>query len=171
MLLYRGGRLEWHFSSSPPHLPGATAREGHMAPVCVDGMTRKMGKLKAVSPGAVLGQRPSLCPSPVPAPHPLCETARSRKNWASWCQAKRMDLESSPEPDTWRQQPSDITRFNCPKISSWSKVVTAMIASERFRLASCQLHTTRSASSTRGTTFWNTASQASQWMLQFQLPC
>lgn len=42
----------------PPHLPGATAKEGHMGPVCVDGMTRKIRWLKAVSPGTVLGSAP-----------------------------------------------------------------------------------------------------------------
>lgn len=138
-----------HTSPFPLHtFPGATASEERTrgggwgwGAVFVDGMTNRKikGGVSSNHPGAT-----PLTPSttPVPTQHPLWETALLGKHWALWCQAKRMDLESSTEPDAWRQQPSDITRFNCPKISRRSKVVTVMIASELFQLARCQLYTT-----------------------------
>lgn len=90
----------------------AAAREVCMGQGFVDRMTKKIVGWKAVSPDTLDGLAPHSF-------HRSCANSTSqplysscfRKNCELRCQAKRMDLESSTEPDAQRQQPSDITQI------------------------------------------------------------
>lgn len=122
----------------PQHLP----RPSVLGDGFVDGVTKKIVRFEAVSPAAPVR---ALLPS---TPHIRCQP--------SIASAPQLISETEPSPArdarlggwVWKaprhQTHGDSShqtspRFHCPKISSRSKVVTAVIASEPLGLASCQL--------------------------------
>lgn len=100
---------------------------------------RKPVRSEAASPGAPRGPCPNSShrSHSVPARHRLCQPiARGAEDRGAgpggWIwKAPRHQTHSDSSHQT-------SPRFNCPKISSRSKVVTAVIASELRSLASCQ---------------------------------
>lgn len=121
----------------PQHLP----RPSVLGDGFVDGVTKKIVRFKAVSPKALRGLCSSALLTPWASPtSPLLHSSFRRKPSVD-CDARLGGwVWKAPRHQTHSDSSHQTSpRFNCPKISSRSKVVTAVIASEPFGLAGCQL--------------------------------